>query len=63
MDDDLTFYCNCCQPSLFVSLGEDFFVLFMFYLRLICILGELLLVEEGIVVFEEGLKAIRHREA
>lgn len=35
----------------------------MFYLRLICILGELLLVEEGIVVFEEGLKAIRHREA
>lgn len=67
LDDDLTLYCNCSQPSrdvsLFVSLGEDFFVLFWFCFMLLSILVELLLIEEGIVVIEEGLQVIGHWKA
>lgn len=67
LDYHLTLYCNCSQPSrdvsLLISLGEDLFILFWFCFRLLSILVAKLLVEEGIVVIEEGLQVIRHREA
>lgn len=68
MDDHLTFNCNCSKSimlaiSFFIGLGENLPIIFRLCLMLFGIGVVLLLIDEGIVVFEEGLQMIRHREA